>query len=147
MQVVFQVAREKWQTEMEDYLRACLPPLRLWQWTIDVSVEPPPNTDDLAHINIEDASFVATLHLGVRYWELPPDKQLETLGHELAHLHPYHATAYVETLKKYAPPELWDHFWHEFERKEDVFIDELARIFVPLMPPLPTIRRARKRKK
>ena len=145
MQVVLPTVAEKWQSELEAYIRDCLPPLRLWNWTITVAGKP--DSGEVATSDIRDDRNEATIRVGEEFMLLPQPEQVVTIAHELAHLHPHHALVYVETLKKYVPPDLWDHFWTEFERKEDVTIEELARVFVPLMPPMPAIRWPKKRKR
>lgn len=126
------------------FIRDALPLLGLPQWQIEVSDKPvDDDTTDEANIDPDDSSHCARLRLGNSFWAAAPDEQRRILAHELLHLIAYRTTDYVGSLKKFVPADLWAHFWEEFEKREDIMIEDLTQLLAGTLPPLRLPRRKR----
>lgn len=129
---------------LERFVRAGLITLGLPQWRVTISDEPVnDDSTDEANIDPEDCSHTARLRLGNSFWEAKEPEQRRILTHELLHLIAYRTTDYVGTLKRFMSPDLWTHFWEEFEKKEDVMIEDLTLLLADRMPKLRLPRRKR----
>lgn len=129
---------------LDAFVRAALVEIGCPQWSVILSDRPvADDSTDEANIDPDDASDTAELRLGSAFWKAAEPEQRRILTHELAHLVLYRTTDYVHSLKRHVPPDLWAHFWDEFEKKEDIAIETLAQLFVDRLPRLKMPRRPR----
>lgn len=108
------------------YLRALADLMGLRDWTVGINHEPP----DPRHLAECDARFgrkIAWIHLSEAFLNAPPDRQRQTLGHELLHAH----TAHLEHLMH---GELTEPGYRAFTLALEYAIDGIAEEWAKSLP-------------
>ena len=123
-------ASTKWQP----YVDALRVPLKLSDWTIDVS-DAPSETDTFAQVDSTYGQKRATIRLCQGWDSVTPDDQRQTIAHELIHCHLCPAVEMAtEDLNLYLSSGEMEMFRRGFTRTIEYAIDALADAISPLLP-------------
>jgi hypothetical protein len=121
---------------LELYWQSCLDVLQLHEWRGDIERDVPEEDDAEAAAFIRYEANFFRLRVSAEFWDMTPERQRETLAHELMHLPTFHwASDTLEVLKA----ELGSHAYtaiesvlqHGFER----VTDRLGMMVAHLLPP------------
>ena len=110
--------------QVERYLNAALPAMRLSQWVVKVSNDIPED-DSWADIEVSPNLWEATIRLSNDFFKEAPDNQRRILAHELCHIHYAGLERFLEPLSGVLGSqayEVLDKLWDtETERVADTF--------------------------
>ena len=120
-------------TDIQRWVDAALPLLRLSQWEVRVSTEPADN-DAWADIEAHSQADTATLRLSPDFWKQSSDKRRQILTHELLHLATARMDQVVEGLEDTLGAVAWAVFEPQFENATERVVEHLSRLIAPHLP-------------